>query len=292
MAMRPSSRMARKLRKPLPGSPSRFSTGTRQSSRVMPWVSLACQPILRYGGSMMRPGVPAGTTKAEIWSSSVRAVTVTIDVSSVPELVMNAFDPLSTHSPVDSSSRARVRVAPASLPPSGSVRPKAPRARPATRSGSHRCCWSSSPNWKIGLVPRPTAADRVMPTDWSTRPISSMARHSVVKSAPLPPHCSGNTRPNSPRSAMARTTSIGKTWSRSHCSAWGAISARAKSRTTSRNASCSSERSKSIGRHSIGTRERQLHHQPQVGRAGHHQLLVLEDQVAVHRVAEPPQPAS
>ena len=77
-----------------------------------------------------------------------------------------------------------MRVAPASLPPSGSVRPKAPRARPATRSGSQRSFCSSVPNVKIGLAPRPTPADSVMPMLWSTRPISSMARHSVVKSAP------------------------------------------------------------------------------------------------------------
>ena len=149
---------------------------------------------------------------------------VTPRLIGVPALVMNIFVPLISHA-VAARRRAWVRMDAASQPAVGSVRPKAPRARPATRSGSQRCCWSSEPNWKIGLVPRPTAADSVMPTDWSTRPSSSMARHKVVKSAPLPPHCSGNTRPNSPRSAMARTTSIGKTWSRSHCSAWGAISA-------------------------------------------------------------------
>ena len=31
-------------------------------------------------------------------------------------------------------------------------------------------------------MPRPTAASRVMPIDWSTRPISSMATHRLVKS--------------------------------------------------------------------------------------------------------------
>ena len=51
---------------------------------------------------------------------------------------MNAFSPSITHSPVASSSTALVRVPPASLPASGSVRPKPPSARPATRSGSQR----------------------------------------------------------------------------------------------------------------------------------------------------------
>ena len=59
-------------------------------------MSLACQPSLSYGGSMIKPGVPAGTTNAEM-PSSVRAVTVTSEVISVPQFVMNAFDPSSTH---------------------------------------------------------------------------------------------------------------------------------------------------------------------------------------------------
>jgi hypothetical protein len=63
---------------------------------------------------------------------------------SVPELVMNALLPLTTHSP--SSTRAVVRVAPASEPPPASVRPNAPSLRPAVRSGSHCCFCSSVPN--------------------------------------------------------------------------------------------------------------------------------------------------
>ena len=46
---------------------------------------------------------------------------------------------------------------------------------------------------------------------------------------------------------MASTVSTGKVWSRSQASAWGAISASAKSRTTLRKASCSSLKSSSIG---------------------------------------------
>ena len=146
-------------------------------------MSEACQPSLRYGGSTTSPGVPAGTTIAEISPCPVRAVTVTSDVIGVPELVMKALTPSITHSSAPSSRAAFVRVAPASLPPSGSVRPKAPRARPATRSGSQRWRCSSVPNEKIGLAPRPTPADSVMPSDWSTRPISSMAMHSVENGA-------------------------------------------------------------------------------------------------------------
>ena len=63
---------------------------------------------------------------------------------SVPELVMNAFVPLITHS--SPSSRAVVRVAPASEPPPGSVRPNAPSVSPAHSSGSHSRFCSSVPN--------------------------------------------------------------------------------------------------------------------------------------------------
>ena len=55
----------------------------------------------------------------------MRAVTVTSDVIEEPELVMNCLLPLTTHSPDAASTSALVRVAPASEPAPGSVRPKA-----------------------------------------------------------------------------------------------------------------------------------------------------------------------
>ena len=70
-----------------------------------------------------------------------RAVTVTHEVMSEPELVMNCLAPLTTHSP--SRSSARVRVAPASEPAPGSVRPNPASVVPATRSGS-QCAFCSS----------------------------------------------------------------------------------------------------------------------------------------------------
>ena len=91
----------------------------------------------------MNPGVPDGTMIAEISPGPVRAVIVTSEVIALPELVMNALAPLITHCP--STSSARVRVAPASEPASGSVRPKPASARPATRSGSQRAFCSSVP---------------------------------------------------------------------------------------------------------------------------------------------------
>ena len=156
---------------------------------------------------------------------------------------MNCFEPLTTHSP--STSSALVLVAPASEPEPGSVRPKPASVLPATRSGSHACFCSSVPKVRIGLMPRPTAASRVMPIDWSTRPISSIATHSEVKSpsSPAPPNSSGAVRPNSPSSPIFWTTSVGKWCFLSHSAACGAISASANSRTLLRKASCSEDSS-------------------------------------------------
>ncbi len=167
----------------------------------------------------MKPGVPAGIRIVLISGrpsgrSPVRAVTVTTLVIAVPEFVMNDLAPSTTQ--LSPSSTALVRVAPASDPASGSVRPKAASARPATRSGSQRSFWSGVPKVRIGLIPRPTPADRVMPIDWSTRPSSSMATQRLVKSASAPPNSSGTTRPNSPRSPIFGTSSTGKRCCSSH----------------------------------------------------------------------------
>ena len=75
----------------------------------------------------MNPGVPLGTMIVEISflpsaMFPVTAVTVTSEVMSVPELVMNCLLPLMIHSP--SSSRAVVRVPPASEPAPGLGEPE------------------------------------------------------------------------------------------------------------------------------------------------------------------------
>ena len=95
-------------------------------------------------------------------------MTVTTDVIGVPELVMNALLPLITHSSLAASYSALVRVPPASLPASGSVRPNAPRDVPATSAGRYSAFCSAVPNEWIGLAPRPTAAEIVMPRLWLT----------------------------------------------------------------------------------------------------------------------------
>jgi hypothetical protein len=109
--------------------------------------------------------------------SPVTAVTVMSRVMSVPALVMNAFVPSMRHTP--SASVARVRVAPASVPPSGSVRPKAASASPLVSCGSHSLRCSSVPKRKTGIAPSETPASRVIATDESTRASSSIARQSA-----------------------------------------------------------------------------------------------------------------
>jgi hypothetical protein len=145
-------------------------------------VSEADQPTLEYFFDTRNPGVPAGTTIAEIslrpsWPVPVIAVTVTIEVMSVPALVMNALEPLITHS--SPSRRAVVRVAPASEPPPGSVSPKAPSRSPAASAGNHRRFCSGVPNRWSGMAPSETPASSVIATDESTRASSSSARQSA-----------------------------------------------------------------------------------------------------------------
>ncbi len=132
----------------------------------------------------MKPGVPAGTRIVEIslpppGFSPVTAATVTNAVMDVPLLVMNALVPLMTHS--SPSSTAVVRVAPASVPPPGSVSPKAPSASP---DGQPRqplgALGVGAEAQQIGIAPSETAASRVIARLESTRASSSIATHSAT----------------------------------------------------------------------------------------------------------------
>ena len=77
----------------------------------------------------------------------VRAVTVTSEVMSVPELVMNAFSPSITHSPPAApSAPSEASRGAASRVGVGLGQAEAAQRPPAHRSGSH--CWrcASVPN--------------------------------------------------------------------------------------------------------------------------------------------------
>ena len=165
------------------------------------------------------------------------------DVSGVPELVMNAFEPSITHA--SPSSFAVVRIARASEPPPGSVRANAPIASPRAIGTSHRSCCSSVPNRNIGFAASPTAASSVIASDWSYRPISSRHRQNESRSPPCPPTSSGNGIPNSPSSAARLTISVGNSSRSSASAAAGATTSSANARTAVRSSSCSGVRSKS-----------------------------------------------
>ena len=141
-------------------------------------------------------------------ASPVTAVTMTNEVMSVPELVMNALLPLITQA--SPSTTAVVRVAPASEPPPDSVSPNAPSSSPAHRLGSHRSFSSAEPNRYNGIAPSDTAASSVIATDESTRASSSIARYRANESPPIPPCSTGKGSPNSPIAPMPRTMSYGK----------------------------------------------------------------------------------
>ena len=79
-----------------------------------------------------KPFVSVGTAKPRM-PSSVRAQTIA--TSATEPFVIHIFWPWRIQS--EPSRRARVRIAPASDPTSGSVRPKQPIASPAARRGSH-----------------------------------------------------------------------------------------------------------------------------------------------------------
>ena len=159
------------------------------------------------------------------------AVTVTSEVMSVPELVMNCLLPLITHCP--SMSAAFVRVPPASLPASASVRPNPASRSPLASSGSHRSRWASVPKWRMGIAPSETPASSVIATLWSTFASSSIARQSAKWSPPMPPNASGIGRPKRPISAMPATTAEGNEGAASCSAATGATTVRANAATVS-----------------------------------------------------------
>jgi hypothetical protein len=205
----------------------------------------------------VNPGVPDGTMIVLISALSspvvalvavpVRAVTVTTEVMSEPELVMNCFAPLTTHSP--STRSALVFVAPASEPAPGSVRPKAGQLGAGDQVGEPGLLLLLGAVGEDRVDPEP---DRRLERD-SHRLVDAtdlldretQAREgAVLAREPGAAVLLGVVSPNSPSSPILCTTSVGKWCSRSHWAACGAISFCAKSRTVRRNCSCSGESSK------------------------------------------------
>src|SRR5947209_16279165 len=165
---------------------------------------------------------------------------------------IHVFRPRSTH---ESPSRfALVRILVASLPTSGSVRPKQPMTSPLQSKGSQRCFCSSVPNLRMVISTSEIWTESVVRTDESARPTSSVTSACETKSSPMPPYFSGTGPPSRPSGAILRSTSLGKTSPRSRSRAPGAISLSAKSFASLRIDCCSEVRSKStrlLGRRAL-----------------------------------------
>src|SRR5437016_5811101 len=156
---------------------------------------------------------------------------------------IHIFRPRSTH---ESPSRfAVVRSFVASLPTSGSVRPKHPMTSPLQSAGSQRCFCSSVPNLRMVISTSEIWTESVVRTDESARPTSSVTSACETKSRPMPPYFSGTGPPSRPSGAILRSTSFGKVSPRSRSRAPGAISLSAKSFASLRMDCCSGVRSKS-----------------------------------------------
>ena len=191
----------------------------------------------RIFGPMVKPGVSFSTTKlANLGSSpsagSVRASSVTPNDMSVPALEMNVLRPLISQPP--SRRSARVRIPRASEPASGSVSPNAPSTRPSASGRSQRSRWASLPNRYSGNEPIVTCACHAAATDWSARPICSIAATKPTVDMPIPPHSSGISMPSRPSSPISRSRSVGHRASSHASGARCAISFCAKSRQSRR----------------------------------------------------------
>ncbi len=221
--MRPTSSVPRNWLSPIAGSPTRWSSGTHTSSKNRSRVSSPLHPMPRIFGPMVKPSASRATTKlakaGRLGSpDSVRASSVTPNDMSVPAFEMNVFRPLMSQPP--SRRIARVRMPRASDPASGSVRPNAPSARPSASGRSQRSRCESVPNSRSGSEPMVTCACHAAATDWSARPICSIAATKPTVDMPMPPHCSGISIPSRPSSPISRSRSVGQ---RPSSHAWGRV---------------------------------------------------------------------
>ena len=135
-------------------------------------------PCLANFWPWLSPLVPGGTTKLA-WPrvrSSGSTTAVTTWTSAMPPFVAQVLVPLSTHSSFASSYVARVRIAPTSLPASGSEEQNAPSFRSPGEPyiwGIHSMTCSSVP-----LARTPAAASEV-PTMESPIPASPQKSSSM-----------------------------------------------------------------------------------------------------------------
>ena len=158
IVIRASVRTSRHCGNPRPRTPRSASAGTRQPSKASPRVSLARQLIFRYGASTVRPTASAGTRNVESPDgpppSSLAAVTTWTAVSGVPAFVMNAFAPSRRHPSPRSRGRRRCRrgVGPAARL---GERERARSRRRWRCAGSHRSFCAVGPEPEDHRAPEP-----------------------------------------------------------------------------------------------------------------------------------------
>src|SRR6476620_11413497 len=225
--------------KPVPGSPMMRSPGIRQFSKYNSVVGEPLMPSLRSFGPTVNPSSSLCTMNAEMplapLSGSLDAITVyQVDL---PPLVIQALVPLRIQE--SPSSRARVRIAAASLPASRSESAYDAIASPEAMDGSTCFLRSSEPDRISPIVPSLLTAG-INDDDAQTRATSSITMQVATESAPWPSHSSGTCTAEKPDSLSALSASSGKRGFSSTSAAYGAISFSHRSRSTARSSSCSS----------------------------------------------------
>ena len=138
-------------------------------------------------------------------SRSVFAATRNVDAYVL--LVINALDPLITHS--SPSRTAVVRIWAASEPDWGSVSAKAHSVSPVAAGARYFCFCSSDPAIRIGMLPRDAWASMMEAREEEWRASCSMTRTSLKWSSPAPPYSSGTQTPKNPISAHCFTSAMG-----------------------------------------------------------------------------------
>src|SRR4029079_1731662 len=208
---------------PVPGSPMMRSPGIRQFSKYNSVVGEPLMPSLRSFGPTVNPSSSLCTMNAEMplapLSGSLDAMTVyQLDL---PPLVIQALVPLRIQE--SPSSRARVRIAAASLPASRSESAYDAIASPEATDGSTCFLSSSEPDRISPIVPSLLTAG-INDDVAHTRATSSITMQVATESAPCPPYSSGTCTAENPDSLRALSASSGKRGFWSTSAACGSIS--------------------------------------------------------------------
>ena len=163
--------------KPAPTSPSTAPSGTKQSSNVRSASLIASEPIVVSTRVTLNPGVPRSTRNAVMpprarFAGSVTAITSTTSARCAP--LMYCLRPLRIQPP--SPRVARVRIAAASEPASGSVSANEAFRVPVARPRTYLRFCSALPDRAIAIGVRPLVASRISVNTRCERANSSSAR--------------------------------------------------------------------------------------------------------------------